>query len=181
MIQHKIGDLFESGADVIMHQVNCRGVMGSGVARQVRERFPSTYIAYTYMCRMAEGYHLADKLLGQALVRVERMDGREVWVANLFAQLDYGYDGKCYTDYDAFRKSLQYARAELLLFNLKNGRSPTIAIPYRIGCDRGGGDWDTIRSIIEEELRDYDVAVWELPRSQWYKMARSKNTQTDIA
>lgn len=46
MIQHKIGDLFESDADIIAHHVNCRGVMGSGVAKPVRFLFTETYHEY---------------------------------------------------------------------------------------------------------------------------------------
>lgn len=40
MIKHIKGDIFQSSADVILHQVNCQGVMGSGVAKQVREKYP---------------------------------------------------------------------------------------------------------------------------------------------
>lgn len=36
MIKHEIGDMFASDANVFVHQVNCKGVMGSGVAKQVR-------------------------------------------------------------------------------------------------------------------------------------------------
>ena len=36
MIKHEIGDMFASDANVFAHHVNCKGVMGSGVAKQVR-------------------------------------------------------------------------------------------------------------------------------------------------
>ena len=39
----KEGNVFDSDADIICHQVNCQGVMGSGVAKEVRERFPNVY------------------------------------------------------------------------------------------------------------------------------------------
>ena len=163
MIQHKIGDLFNNDADVIVHQVNCKGVMGSGVAKQVKEFFPCTFAAYKDMCQTRASHNALSSLLGKALVRVEELEGREVWVANLFAQLDYGRDGKCYTDYTAFREALKSMTAQLLLFSVLNERDPKIAIPYRIGCDRGGGDWDTVRQIIEDELGDLDVTLYELP------------------
>lgn len=28
---------------------------------------------------------------------------------------------------------------------------------YKIGCVRGGADWEVVYKIIEEELKDYDV------------------------
>lgn len=46
MLKHIKGDIFESGAQVILHQVNCQGVMGSGVAKQVREKYPIVFEYY---------------------------------------------------------------------------------------------------------------------------------------
>ena len=46
MIKHIKRDIFKSGADLICHQVNCQGVMGSGIAKQVREKYPKVYKEY---------------------------------------------------------------------------------------------------------------------------------------
>ena len=51
MIKHIKCDIFESGADVILHQVNCQGVMGSGIAKQVREKYPEVYQHYVSECK----------------------------------------------------------------------------------------------------------------------------------
>ena len=37
MIKIIDGDLLNSEADIICHQVNCQGKMNSGVAKQIRE------------------------------------------------------------------------------------------------------------------------------------------------
>ena len=37
-----------------------------------------------------------------------------------------------------------------------------MALPYNIGCCRGGGNWTDICAIIERELTDYDVELWRL-------------------
>lgn len=37
------GNLFDSKADVLCHQVNTYGVMGAGIALEVRKRFPGVY------------------------------------------------------------------------------------------------------------------------------------------
>ena len=44
------GDIFDSNADAIVHQVNCQGVMGAGVARQVRDKYPNVYVEYRALC-----------------------------------------------------------------------------------------------------------------------------------
>lgn len=36
----------------------------------------------------------------------------------------------------------------------------SVALPYKIGCGRGGADWEVVYKIIEEELKDYDVELW---------------------
>ena len=38
MIIDKIGDILHTEADVICHQVNCKGVMGAGLAKQIRKK-----------------------------------------------------------------------------------------------------------------------------------------------
>ena len=164
MIKHEIGDMFASDVNVFVHQVNCKGIMGSGVAKQVRDLFPDSYSEYKRICR-DESYK--DVLLGGVTAVPEFYAGRKVYVANLFAQNEYGRDKRCYTDYDAFRKSLMLLRDNTLpIIERDIGSKPKIAMPYRIGCDRGGGDWNTVYRIIEEELGDYDVTLYELPKNK---------------
>lgn len=55
MLIHRKGnllDLAEDGEfDVIVHGCNCFNTMGSGIAKEVRERFPSAYEADTYFMK----------------------------------------------------------------------------------------------------------------------------------
>ena len=50
MVKIVEGDIFESDAGFIVHQVNCQGVMGSGVAKQVKDRFPLVFEEYMKWC-----------------------------------------------------------------------------------------------------------------------------------
>ena len=45
-IIYKKGDLLTTDADIIVHGCNCQGVMGSGVAKQIKEKFPNAYTIY---------------------------------------------------------------------------------------------------------------------------------------
>lgn len=50
MIEDRKGDLFDSGASALVCPVNCKGVMGAGLAVAFRKRFPeesSQYIAWS--------------------------------------------------------------------------------------------------------------------------------------
>ena len=40
MIKFFNGDLLKSGCDIICHQVNEYGVMGAGIAKQIKEKYP---------------------------------------------------------------------------------------------------------------------------------------------
>ena len=144
MIKHIKCDIFESGADVICHQVNCQGVMGSGIAKQVREKFPTNYNSYCLMCKEFK----PSELLGQVFCC--QVVGKFI-IANLFAQENFGYDGKCYTSYDALKKCLESVRSSF--------SHHTIAIPYLMSCHRGGGDWNIVYKMIEEVFVDSDCEV----------------------
>lgn len=148
MIKHIQCDIFESGADVILHQVNCQGVMGSGVARQVRKKFPGVYNAYKTLCNMMPN---RTQLLGK--VQQVRLLTSGKFIANLFAQENYGRDGKCYTDYNALKRCLQSVRNYPMFDN------QTVAIPYLMGCDRAGGDWNIVYKMIEDIFSDSDMTV----------------------
>lgn len=150
------GDIFESGADIIVHQVNCQGVMGSGVAKQVREKFPLVFRRYREKCEM-----YGPSMLGACCLFCEDEANLDMpLIANLFAQDRYGYDGKCYTDYDALRNALSTLKAKTNEYAELFGASPKIAIPYLMGCHRGGGDWEIVSKMIEEELADCDVTYY---------------------
>lgn len=148
MIKHIQGDIFKSGSDVILHQVNCQGMMNTGVAKQVREKYPWVFKSYKYMCE--ENANHKDNLLG--IAHKVPIDEKR-FIVNLFAQKDYGYDGKCYTNYNALKKCLQDVNSKCA--------GKTVAIPYLMGCHRGGGDWDIVSQIIEETLINCDVTLYE--------------------
>ena len=51
MIQQLECSVFNTDAIIIAHQVNCMGVMGSGVAKQVKEKYPSAFHDYQALCQ----------------------------------------------------------------------------------------------------------------------------------
>ena len=152
MIKHIKCDIFESGADVICHQVNCQGVMGSGIAKQVRDKYPKVYEEYLKLC--SEYRNDTKALLGRTQYVSTWGDGKGNFggIVNLFAQDKFGYDGKCYTNYFSLRICLEEVRRHVY-----NGKS--VAIPYLMGCHRGGGDWNVVYKMIEEVFADSDCEV----------------------
>lgn len=151
---YKIGSLLDAQTDVIAHQVNCQGVMGSGIAKQIREKWANVYTAYKAEYDLFTD--LNKPLLGNCqLVQVN--DHQHV--ANLFGQDKYGYDGKRYTSYDGIYNALTN-----LAFQMENNNMNSIAFPYRMSSDRGGADWNVVLAMIESVFKDTDVTIeiWKL-------------------
>lgn len=147
------GDLLGANAQYICHQVNCKGRMGSGVAKQIRAKYPEVYDAYICLCN--EGHNKKDPFwtFGQAQF-VECHDGKTI--VNMFAQSSYGYDGKLYTDYAAFQSCVSQIAEKV-------PKGATIAMPYKIGCGLGGGNWETVYTIVKKTLgQDYNVEFWRM-------------------
>lgn len=148
MIKHIKGDLLKSDCDYICHQVNCQGIMGSGIAKQIRDRYPEVYISYRSMCALYD----PDEILG--FIDIVNLDARYN-VINIFGQLNYGYDGKQYTSYDAFTNALKMIKEWV-------PAGMSIGFPKNIGCGLGGADWDCISALIEAILgTEYDVYIYE--------------------
>lgn len=145
MITIKQGNLLHATENIIAHQVNCKGVMGSGVALAIRNAHPQAY--HNFLLRGASDTHL-----GKAdIIAV----GNDKYVANLYGQSTYGKTGM-HTNYQGLRSALaflaQYAR--------DTGYS--VAFPYGMGAVRGGGDWSVIQKMIQEEFKDIHVSIYKL-------------------
>ena len=167
MVTFHNGNILDSGADIICHQVNCQGAMNSGVAKAIRQKWPKVYTEYKAKCDYEEatindlygGYEnpidWSECLLGD--IQVVLVDENKA-VINMFAQQYYGYDQKRYTSYDAFWYCL--GRIKRIINPEK-----TIAFPARIGCVRGGANWNVILTMIEEVLgADYNVEIWDFDK-----------------
>ena len=150
------GNLLESSCDIVGHQTNCQGVMGVGIAKVIRDTWPRVFAQYKIFCvknrqkgRFPPG--------GCKMVYVD--EERSRIVANLFGQERYGR-GKRQTDYDALQRALHF----LANNDFVRKKPMSIGFPCRLGCALGGGEWDIVLGIIEEEFNDYPgrVEIWEL-------------------
>ena len=151
---YKTGNLLDAQTDVIAHQVNCQSTMGSGVAKQIRNKWPRVYDSYaTYCYEYIAGTH---ELLGECQL-VQINDNQ--YVANLFGQNYYGTDGKRYTSYDAIYEALTSLRQQMIEDNLKS-----LAIPFRMSCDRGGADWKVLIAMLYSifEETDITIEIWSI-------------------
>lgn len=149
----KHGDLFDSDAAYIGHGVNCCGVMGAGIAKAFREKYPHNYANYKAACE-------AGRLLpgGFMVVPERRDDGSLVLITNLASQDKPGADAS-YNWLFGSLYSFAAKAAEPNRLRLYGGR---IAIP-EIGCGIGGLEWPKVKQVIETvELLNPEITfeVW---------------------
>lgn len=153
-IIYKTGNLLDAQTDVIAHQVNCQGVMGSGVAKQIRKKWPIVYNKYRSL--YIDQCNNTQNLLGRCQL-IDINDSQSV--ANLFGQQYYGRDGKRYTSYDAIYNAL----TDLAVQIMDNGME-SLAIPYKMSSDRGGADWNVVLTMIESVFKNINITIeiWQL-------------------
>lgn len=150
MIKIVQGDILEAEEDVIGHQVNCKGVMGAGLAKQLKERYRNNYEWYRQYCR-DRGYE-EEMLLGHNLI-TEVETGK--YISNIFGQNESGAGG-CYTDYGALKRGL----IRLERFARRGGL--TVALPYGLGAGLAGGDWEIIYRVIDDVFQDMEVTLYKI-------------------
>ena len=153
MIKEVNGNLLTyPGIQVIGHQTNCLSVMGAGIAKQIKTRWPEVFKEYCNYCKSQSDKH---NLLGT--IQVLKTDD-EKYIANLFGEYSfcesiapYEEGGKPrHTDYDALKECLHRLHTWMVLNDIK-----TVGVPDHIGCGLAGGNWDgVVYPMIKDEFGD---------------------------
>ena len=141
----------------IAHGVNCQGVMRSGVAKVLLDKYPQVRSEYLQLYEQMERMMLEStkEMLGV----VQFVDCQDKIVLNMFTQNSYGYDKKQYVSYEAIKNCFEELTK---YFNENNSEMVTVAIP-KIGCGLAGGDWEIVEKIINESTGDkLNVVVYYL-------------------
>lgn len=128
------GDILSVNHGVIIHQVNCKRVMGAGLALQIRRKYPQHFADY-----MAAEPKLGD-------IVITRVHSK-LYVIGVYGQYSYGRYG-LYTNYSALRTAMIKAACFAAQKNLQ------MFIPYGIGCGLAGGDWSQVEKILSSIASD---------------------------
>lgn len=144
MLKHTKGnliDLAEQGEfDIIVHGCNCQNVMGSGIAKEIRERYPIAY----YVDSQYETFSNPIILLGNFSIARGVGNpklGHRFSIINAYTQLDYLPRGIDHFEYESFRMIL---RKLFVLYPTSR-----FGFPY-IGMGLAGGDSKRIMEILSD-------------------------------
>ena len=162
MIRYTTGNIFESDADCIFNTVNCEGYMGKGIAYQFKLRFPENNENYERICRIGglrPGMVIPYTENGKTIINFPTKDK---WRNP--SKMQYIADGL-----DAFVRLLP----ELAVRKA--------AIPP-LGCGNGGLEWNEVKSLIEQKLRDCDIEIelYEPSSRKWKVQTDEQMTVYDL-
>lgn len=157
MIEIIEGNIVLSDKDIIVQQVNCRGLMGSGLAFTIMKRYNNVKSEYqAFRTKQLKKVEADADLLGMVNY-VDVYD--EKIIANVFGQVDIrkgANDQTVYTKKEALLQGIRDVKAKAEQLNL------SVAIPTFIGCGLAGGDWNDIKPEIDVifEGSSVDVAYY---------------------
>lgn len=160
-----VGDVFEllyakdSQYDVLVHGCNCFRNFGAGFAKRLREEIPIAYSADQFT------EYGSLKKLGTYSYAHTKIDDRSVMIINAYTQYGFGYmyyasDNLADPD-NPYRKNkvqLHYSSLRRVLNAISLLESDHILMPA-IGCGHAGGDWPTVKSMIDKILGDRATVV----------------------
>lgn len=146
-MKHQVGDLLANvNRGIIVHGCNAQGVMGGGFALQVKNRYPAAYEKYKQFVSV-KGIRDTKNYLG---ICVPVQVTPNLIIVNAITQNHYGTD-KRYVDYEAVAQC----------FESLNTWFPEMDIHYpMIGAGLAGGNWNIIRTIINETLVGREHFLW---------------------
>ncbi|KAG7346692.1 Zn peptidase [Nitzschia inconspicua] len=162
--------------DVIIHGCNCFNTMGAGIAKSIKQNFPSAYKAD---CQTREGnpdklgtYSSAEVFChprlpgqrGQSMHDESEIQYHKLTVVNAYTQ--YGWKPTIRTNRRGQRvhvMPVNYDAIRLAFRNIKQEFSGRRLGYPKIGAGLAGGNWDIIAMIIDEELRgeDHTLVVYQ--------------------
>lgn len=162
------GDLIEMALrgdfDVITHGVNCQSTQGAGIAKLMKQefftdRYPMEKNSKGDVNKLGNiDFQYFDLLEGKAYSPLYnklalKRDGK-VFVVNSYTQYNYGRN-----HFDGDVAPICYEALALCMKKINHMfKGQKIGLP-QIGAGLAGGDWNTIKLIIQKELKDCDVTV----------------------
>jgi len=136
MIEFKTGNILDANVDAIVNPVNTVGVMGKGLALQVKNAFPSAFERYRRACLRG------DIKIGKMLVYVGAIssDPKQgpYTIINFPTKSHWRDPSKIEYVIEGLNDLVKVVRS----MNLKS-----LAIP-KLGCGCGGLDWNIVKQLI---------------------------------
>jgi len=134
----RIGNIFDSKAQVWVCPVNTKGVMGAGIAKKFANQFPSVLHHYRKAC-------LSKKILqpgGILPIKQQDVPPPPTWIVCLATKDHWKYPSRIQWIHDGLDSLTAWC---------ENENITSLAIPA-IGCGLGQLSWNLVQPLIKEKL-----------------------------
>jgi O-acetyl-ADP-ribose deacetylase (regulator of RNase III) len=143
------GDLFASRAQTLVNATNCQGVMGAGIARAFKERFPTMFEDYQRACEAGEHTATQPHFWRNPGDKPPWMSYERQSVLNIASTPHMG---------DTPKLSLIAVNLVWIVENYEEVGIRSLAVPA-LGCGIGGGDWSLMKPLLVNFLSLIDIPV----------------------
>lgn len=149
----KFGDILSVEEGIIVHGCNSLGIMGSGIALQIKQKYPMCFLAYQK--HIQESSRTNTNVMGTVVPY--KVPEKNLIIMNAITQKNFGKDGRKYVSYESVFEAFK------TIVTLANGPIQRMEVHYPlIGAGLGGGDWSLISELIDRAFDDYQI-----PRTLW--------------
>lgn len=150
MIRYYEGTVFNANAEAIVNTINCKGVMGAGIALEFQLRYPKMFERYVDMCKKGE-------------IKIGKVD-YYVESKPIIINFPTKYDFKFPSKIQWIEQGLNNFVNTYLSYDIKS-----VAFP-KLGAGRGGLEWEEVRLLMERYLKplslDVIICVDRLPQAE---------------
>ena len=136
---------FPNGINYIAHSCNTQNIMGGGIAKQIKDRYPTAYQADCF------AMYEDDNVLGEysfAVADATQTKG----IYNMYTQDKIG--GARAVNYEAFYVALTKVANTIEWEDDTDEKTSVFGLPWMISCGLAGGSWNVIFSMINDILID---------------------------
>ena len=155
MITYKECDILQAEENIIVQSINHKGIMGAGLAKEIKLAYPDIELQYKEICKTIsfERCRRANPVYWYQV-------SKDKFIASVFGQDGFGRD-KRYTDYYALANGFE----EIRLMAESRVYLYSVAIPYKIGCGLGGGNWEFVKDIISDVFKyspEINIVIYKI-------------------
>lgn len=140
-------DIFSLNSEVIACPINCKGVMGKGLALQFKRRYPEIEASYKAFCK--------DKVItptsGGIVYTKAKEFPRIIWL--LPTKDHWEEKSNLYNILEVVRKFCY----EIQVFEKIGGQAYNEVSLPKVGCGLGGLDWEEVKQALIDTIQPYEL------------------------
>ena len=133
------GSIFNSDCDAVVNTVNCKGVMGKGLALEFKYRYPEMFLDYKLRAEKGE----------IKIGKLTLWDNKDIKIINFPTKFDWKYPSKI----DYIKEGLNFFKSHYRLWGINS-----VAFPG-LGTDQGGLNFKEVVSLIKDCLGSEEISI----------------------